>query len=41
VQIVFLELSGGRPWAVLLIGAIAFLIILLAIIWAMYPRRRD
>lgn len=40
MQVVFLALSGGRPWAILLLGAIAFLILLLAIIWA-YSRRRD
>jgi hypothetical protein len=36
-----LALSGGRPWAVLLIGAIGFIILFLVVIWVMYPRRRD
>jgi len=40
MQVPILALSGGRPWAVILIGAIGFLIILLIIILVMYPRRR-
>jgi hypothetical protein len=40
VHIPILALSGGRPWLIMLIGAIGFIIILLLIIFVMYPRRR-
>lgn len=38
---VITQLSGGKPWGVVLVGAIGFLILLLLIILIMYPRRRD
>ena len=41
MQVPILASSGGRPWAVVLIGAIGFLIILLIIVLVMYHRRRD
>jgi hypothetical protein len=34
-------LSGGKPWGVLVVGAIGFLILFLLVIFVMYPRRRD
>lgn len=37
---VLLELLSGRPRTIVLIGAIALVIILVVIIWAIYPRRR-
>jgi hypothetical protein len=41
MQIPILALSGGRPWAIMLVGAVGFLILFLLIILIMYPRRRD
>jgi hypothetical protein len=38
---VITQLTGGKPWAVFLVGAIGFLFLFLLIIVVMYPRRRD
>jgi hypothetical protein len=39
--VVFSQVSGGRPWAIIVAGAVCFLALLLLVILVMYPWRRD